>query len=93
MVGRDATSSNVSTEKAEKISISVQPALVAVIDAHEANRSAYFVRLAEEDLRERGLLPGSAEADAMREARDLMQAVGAPVFRERLRTMASEASA
>lgn len=89
MVGSIATGSNVSDEKVEKISISMAPSLIAVIDANEPNRSAYFGRLAEEDLRERALLPGSDEAEALREARDMMRLHGPGAFRDLLRRLAT----
>lgn len=79
-------------EKSEKISISLPPSLLAVIDAHEPNRSSYIQRLVTADLAAAGKLPGSPEAEALAEARDLIAAIGAERFRKTIKEAAQVAA-
>ena len=78
-------------EKSEKISISLPPSLLAVIDDHETNRSSYIQRLVTADLAAAGKLPGSQEAKALAEARDLIAAIGPDQFIKTLKEAARAA--
>ena len=84
--------------KAVSRSVTMPLALWDAVDAHAnadrdaGDRSTYIRRLVTADLQAAGKLPGSPEAEALREARDVMQLIGAGPFRERLRTLVSTAA-
>ena len=62
----------------------------SAMDAHigDADRSGYLLRLVEADLSAAGKLPGSPEAEALAEARDLIAAIGPEEFRKTIKAAA-----
>lgn len=64
-------------EKTEKISISISPSTLAAIDSNHSNRSAYFQKLATDDLMSKGMLPVGLRASIHAQIDDLITAVGA----------------
>lgn len=81
------------TDKALTKTVSMPESLWAAIDAHSQaegeDRSSYLRRLARGDLQAAGKLPGSEEAEALREARDMMRLHGPGAFRDLLRRLAT----
>ena len=77
--------------------MSLPESLWNAVDAHAAtdpnsgDRSSYIQRLVTDDLAAAGKLPGSPEAEALAEARDLIAAIGPERFRQTLKEAAQAA--
>lgn len=78
--------------------MSLPESLWNAVDAHAAtdpnsgDRSSYIQRLVTDDLAAAGKLPGSPEAEAQAEARELIAIIGPERFRKIMKEAAKEAA-